>query len=860
MGTDCNCDCNECPPVNCLEQAIRDALATLQEELEALVKRAEDAAKASEDAAAASAASASEAKGYRDAAELAATTATDALKTITSTAVVLEATAKKLQEIADELATAIAGIAVVTWYYTTVSEGQTVIPVPEERKALAVQAIYIEGIRQEQGRGFEYDKTSGEIKLAEPLPLGIEIAIILGTYSDNPSDFTHVLASNNGASLVGTSSGQTVQEELNDIDTDLVKLKFNWAIENGYADAGFTFATGGTLTTADRDKVVYDPVSKAWYSWAGGLPKVVPAATNPLLDANWKPQIDPKLRSDLLKIDGLSLIGELTSVAGFAGLATAPMKHVRLRGWNADSNAGSGDFYYSPTTPKSYHDGGMFISPTVPYTTAIDFIKGTGETDPSGNGCWVRDGIDTAKGIDLSWWDPSALAKHSDVIQKALNKAKLLKLDLYIPAGEFILDKTLTYDYASGVGANGVRGGNIIGAGSKRTILIQDVAGGNFPGNGVAFQITGSIDTPSFQIDKFTVRGFSIRGNGTVAGGTANTGTFFLMERMMGFVIEDIFSNNLYRSLIVQDSLYGSIRDCRISSSIEGVLFRKQNTQTGVNVVTLERVDFIDCWRFCLQMVESHQIVLDNCAFEANGNRDTSGVACIVARRVGGAGGVGVDIRNCYFENNNMRDITFAYDLNAYCQHSIRNCNFAKTGANVYSWRVDVTGSVTPTAAAYFKLTMTDNQFLVGGSYVDDPVNRPDVVFSGFNWSSGMADRVKFIDENNVMTAGYVITSAVSRVASRGDLFTARVGADGVLSAAGSANVVSVTKTGTGTYTIVSNAILNKAVFLTRLHNGNVGGITITATGPGSSTATVTTTNSSGVPTDLAFSVKAVML
>lgn len=221
MGTDCNCDCNECPPLNCLEQAIRDALATLQEELEALVKRAEDAAKTSEDAAAASAASASEAKGYRDAAEIAATTATEALKTITSVAVTLEETAKKLKEIADELATAIAGIAVVTWYYTTVSEGQTVIPVPEERKALAVQAIYIEGVRQEPGRGFEYDKTSGEIKLAEPLPLGIEIAIILGTYSDNPSDFTHVLASNNGASLVGTSSGQTVQQEIDDLHSDV---------------------------------------------------------------------------------------------------------------------------------------------------------------------------------------------------------------------------------------------------------------------------------------------------------------------------------------------------------------------------------------------------------------------------------------------------------------------------------------------------------------------------------------------------------------------------------------------------------------------------------------------------------------
>jgi Lysophospholipase L1 and related esterases len=223
-NSDCTCDCNECAPVNCIEQAIRDALATLQEQLEALVKRAEDAAKASEDAAAASAASAAEAKDYRDAAELAATTATDALKTITDVAVSLEETAKKLQEIADELATAIAGIAVVTWYYTAVSEGQTTIPVPDDKNALDVQCIYIEGARQEPGRGFVFDKTTKTITLAEGIPMGMEISIILGMYSDNPTDFPHTLASNNGASLVGTTSGDTVQEVLNDINTDLAGL------------------------------------------------------------------------------------------------------------------------------------------------------------------------------------------------------------------------------------------------------------------------------------------------------------------------------------------------------------------------------------------------------------------------------------------------------------------------------------------------------------------------------------------------------------------------------------------------------------------------------------------------------------
>lgn len=223
-SSDCNCNCNKCAPVNCIEQAINDALATKQDQLEGFVDRAEDAAEKSEAGAAASAASAAESKGYRDEAEVAATTATDAMGTVVGVAETLEDTANKLKQIADELGTAIAGISVVTWYYTAVSDNQTVIPVPAEKNQVDVQAIFIEGARQEPNRGFTYDALNKEITLAEGIPLGLEISIIIGTYSDNPNDFANTLASDNGASLVGTSSGNTVQEELNSLNNAMGDL------------------------------------------------------------------------------------------------------------------------------------------------------------------------------------------------------------------------------------------------------------------------------------------------------------------------------------------------------------------------------------------------------------------------------------------------------------------------------------------------------------------------------------------------------------------------------------------------------------------------------------------------------------
>ena len=74
----------------------------------------------------------------------------------------------------------------------------------------------------------------------------------------------------------------------------------------GFEPASFDFTTGGTLTADDRNKAVYDPVSTTWYSWAGTLPKVIPAGTNPLLDANWRPQTDPNLRNDLANASSIA--------------------------------------------------------------------------------------------------------------------------------------------------------------------------------------------------------------------------------------------------------------------------------------------------------------------------------------------------------------------------------------------------------------------------------------------------------------------------------------------------------------------------------------------------------------------------
>lgn len=66
----------------------------------------------------------------------------------------------------------------------------------------------------------------------------------------------------------------------------------------GFSPVSWDFSTGGTLTVNDRDKAVYDSVSKTWYAYAGTLPVTVPAGFNPVGNADWKPISDRDLRAE----------------------------------------------------------------------------------------------------------------------------------------------------------------------------------------------------------------------------------------------------------------------------------------------------------------------------------------------------------------------------------------------------------------------------------------------------------------------------------------------------------------------------------------------------------------------------------
>ena len=91
------------------------------------------------------------------------------------------------------------------------------------------------------------------------------------------------------------------------------------------------------------------------------------------------------------------------TVTDLLGAAPPAMEQtVDVSGYYASGGTGGGEFHWDPECPKSSHNGGTVISPTVPWdgrsgTSHLAFLDGVGESDPAGHGCWKRPADDEVR-------------------------------------------------------------------------------------------------------------------------------------------------------------------------------------------------------------------------------------------------------------------------------------------------------------------------------------------------------------------------------------------------------------------------------------------------------------------------------
>jgi hypothetical protein len=138
--------------------------------------------------------------------------------------------------------------------------------------------------------------------------------------------------------------------------------------------------------------------------------------------------------------------GDTVMVASFYG------------GWAATAigPCGGGKFVWDANYPKSNHNGGTVISPTVPWTsTMANYLTGVGETDSGGNGCFRRVIVDDH--INVKWFgakgDGDAGTDDVQAINEAIKFMNTLTLGgtvtggtLFFPYGRYMVSASVDFE------------------------------------------------------------------------------------------------------------------------------------------------------------------------------------------------------------------------------------------------------------------------------------------------------------------------------------------------------------------------------------------------------------------------------
>lgn len=152
----------------------------------------------------------------------------------------------------------------------------------------------------------------------------------------------------------GTPGGADIDYATNQVTGQVQKTMPAILRDIGFEPASFDFSTGGTLTVNDRNKAVLWPVSGGgdgnYYTWAGVLPKVIPASSSPASTGGisagaWKQVTDIILRTELAAGDGAKLVGEAPNLASLRAIEPEYAgQRILLREHTTGTGYGGGQF------------------------------------------------------------------------------------------------------------------------------------------------------------------------------------------------------------------------------------------------------------------------------------------------------------------------------------------------------------------------------------------------------------------------------------------------------------------------------------------------------------------------------------
>lgn len=550
--------------------------------------------------------------------------------------------------------------------------------------------------------------------------------------------------------------------------------------------------------------------------------------------------------------DGYSYIGELQSVAGFFGLVKSDGSRVKLRswypGWSVTAYGkptGGGDFIYQANVPKSKHDGCIYFSPTVPYNTTLSsYVTAQGETDPTGNGVWVRDVAD-ATHIHTDWAGindaatASSNSAHGDAVQKVFNAAASLGKHVQMGYGFIHLEKAVTmppfYDNASAMP-------RIEGYGINSSYFICTPLG------------TDVYNITCFQnnfMQSWGLKDFQVREKNLT-----RTGYLMNIGRITGGLFERIKFSGGYQQLLATSVLSCTwIEPCWFSG-YRGAKFEAGGTvgagYANPNANLMIRPQILSMGSQGLWIVDVCQFRIQGGSMEGCGAEGDTAFRGIYVQGGAPDGTVGLTLDGFYIESNSGYPVYIVHSSNRNMWVKINNCNFNNGSGTRYpvSQVILLGGDYSYPSGITCRLEMKGNNSQGYNGYTSS-ASRPDVNITGY-----APGQCTFIDYDNVWIKNQqpAVDPDVYWKTTPDFSFRGRISADGS-AVVERKNILSASRTGAGTYNITANHDITSDNAMIAIYAGVGYGIVNTA--PSGNSLVVRTYNSSGMIADLAFYIEA---
>ncbi|MDR4898997.1 hypothetical protein RF656_19965 [Yersinia kristensenii] len=632
-------------------------------------------------------------------------------------------------------------------------------------------------------------------------------------------------------------------EGIRDIVERAIK-EFGWVTRD-------SFEIGATLDNSSE--VLRWESNGEYYRWDGSFPKVVPSGSTPATSGGigtgkWLSVGDAALRSSLSAKDGYSYIGELQSVADFSGLVKQNGARVKLRSWYAGwastsygKPRGGGEFIYQSGVAKSKHDGCIYFSPTVPYSTTLsNYVTGVGEADSSGSGVWVRD-IGDSTHIHTDWAGigdgsvQTSISAHGDAVQKVFNACSALNKHVFFDEGWVHLEKVVNLGSFTG---NAGALPNIAGAGIGITYVLCYPQGTDI----YTINVVSTVTTQSWSL-----KGIYFREKGL-----AKTAYMIRWQQITGAVIEQVKWGGGYQQLLTQNFLSSTFIECVWFGGYRGAHWSINNAGPVVsqaNAVRLIRCQILSMENqgFWIEGATQFQIIggsMEGCG--AEGDTMFRGV---YFQGNTGAGTQGLLVDGFYVESCSGFPFYITHSSNRSWRHTFKNCNFNNNATKFPVSQIIVLGGSYAYPSGVKTIIEMKGNTCKGYAYTGS-ASRPDVSISGYS----AINQALFIDYDNewIPAQAPVLDPAVWWKRSPDDSFGALViGATGAL--ANRRNIISATRSSVGTYVInATHTITGDNIQCTPI--GNIG--FVQAGDPSGSSVTVRTYNASGALADIDFNIK----